>query len=102
MSRQATEASARAAWAATTPYSTKLRPHLPHGCMPAPRTAMSCSLTVCSSTLCLSGLVPQGCPLPDHVLVLVVLVERPEHELHLHTDRELLRVGAGGEATEHD
>ena len=25
--------------AAARPYSTKLRPHLPHGCMPAPRTA---------------------------------------------------------------
>ena len=69
MSGHATPASASAACAATTPYSTKLRPHLPHGCMPAPRMAMSCSLTACSS-------VPQWCPLPDDVLVLVVFVER--------------------------
>ena len=27
--------------AAATPYSTKLRPHLPHGCMPTPSTATS-------------------------------------------------------------
>ena len=26
-----------AARAATTPYSVKSRPHLPHGCIPAPR-----------------------------------------------------------------
>ena len=36
-----TSASASAARAAWTPYSTKGRPHLPHGCMPTPRTATS-------------------------------------------------------------
>src|SRR5437588_10738232 len=35
--RQSRPASASAARAATTPYSVKSRPHLPHGCMPAPR-----------------------------------------------------------------
>ena len=29
--------------AAATPYSTKFRPHLPHGCMPTPSTATSCA-----------------------------------------------------------
>ena len=32
-----------------------------------------------------------GCPLPHDVLVLVVLVERAEHQLHLHADLELRR-----------
>ena len=34
-------ASASAACAATTPYSTKFLPHLPQGCIPTPRTAIS-------------------------------------------------------------
>src|SRR5688572_17699644 len=34
-------ASARASRAASTPYSTKLRPHLPHGVMPTPATIAS-------------------------------------------------------------
>src|ERR1700694_4040895 len=83
MSGQGRSASARGAWAAASPYSTKLRPHLPQGCMPAPSTAMRLS----------SGIGPplpvrwprntDGAPLPHHVLVLVVLVEGVEHQLDL-------------------
>src|ERR1700692_3033116 len=83
MSVQATPASARASPAAASPYSTKLRPHLPQGCMPAPSTAMRLS----------SGTDPPApgrrpgavhrAPLPHQVLVLVVLVEGVEHQLDL-------------------
>src|ERR1700676_439727 len=79
----APSASARAAPAAANRYSTKLRPHLPQGCMPAPSTAMRLS----------SGIGPplrvrwprntDGAPLPHHVLVLVVLVQGVEHQLDL-------------------
>src|SRR5882724_904327 len=101
MSGQATPASASAARAATNPYSTKLRPHLPHGCMPAPSTATSRSvLMVALAALaardagrksagsrarfarrCESrrlSRVRDGGPLPDHVLVLGVFIERSE------------------------
>ena len=44
---QATPASSSAARAAATPYSTKLRPHLPQGCMPTPSTA-TCSTAISS------------------------------------------------------
>src|SRR5690606_23632345 len=42
-SDHASPASASAALAAANPYSTKFRPHLPHGCIPAPSTATSLS-----------------------------------------------------------
>src|SRR3954469_5355403 len=92
MSVHATPASASAPCAATMPYSTKFLPHLPHGCIAAPRTAMSL----------LMRRSRQRRPLPDDVLVLVVLVERAEHQLHLHADFEHRRVGTGGEPAEHD
>src|SRR5437588_1913860 len=58
---QSTPASASAARAAWTPYSTKLRPHLPHGCIPAPRTATS---------------LLNGLPLPDQRLAVDVRLDR--------------------------
>ena len=85
-SRHSTPASASAACAATTPYSTKLRPHLPHGCMPTPRIAMSRSALIAARSLRCGGR-----PLPHDVLVVVVFVERAEHELHVHADLELRR-----------
>src|SRR5215216_5281274 len=56
-------ASASAACAACTPYSTKLRPHLPQGCMPTPRTAtsptvISPSLARCARSVRASPVVP--------------------------------------------
>src|SRR5262245_60756459 len=71
-------ASTSAAFIACTPYSTKLWPHLPQGCMPTPRTAMS---SLISS---LRG----GRPAPHQILVVVVLVQRLDDEPHLHPDRE--------------
>src|SRR5437016_12599131 len=102
-------ASASASRAAATPYSTKLRPHLPHGCMPTPRTAMSLSLigSPClvprpvhrSATLELRSSLrsasgqrgARSCrlPLPDEVRVVVVLVEGLEHELDLLPDAQV-------------
>src|SRR4051812_34863923 len=114
MSLHSTPASASAACAATTPYSTKLRPHLPHGCMPVPSTTISRSLFMRLRPPALerpcdyeswSGppdlRLARGRPLPHDVLVLVVLVERAEHELHRHADFELLGVGAGRELPEY-
>src|SRR5664280_947117 len=79
-------ASARASPAAASPYSTKLRPHLPHGCMPAPRTA-----TLLSSGI--RGLLSRRgagrAPLPHHVLVVVVLVEGVEHQFDLAPHRQV-------------
>src|SRR5579875_1505723 len=91
-SRHLSPASARAARAAASPYSTKLRPHLPHGCMPTPRTATLRSSGTGSSRCRRAGGAGgcgaggpggEGPPLPDEVLVLVVLVQRVEDELDL-------------------
>src|SRR5947209_8645270 len=84
-------ASPSAARAALTPYSTKLRPHLPHGCMPTPRIA-TCRFA--------SG--TRRPPFPDQVLVLVVLVEGPERQLHLGAHAEGADIGAGHELAKHD
>src|ERR1700728_4994402 len=73
---QATPAWRRASPAAASPYSTKLRPHLPHGCIPAPSTAPRWASGMC-------GLRSPWPPLPDQVLVLVVLVEGAEDQLDL-------------------
>src|SRR5580704_1896647 len=90
---QGSPASERASPAAANPYSTKLRPHLPQGCMPAPSTATRLS----------SGIGhPLGpgrpgwrggrCrpPLPDQVLVLVVFVEGVQHDLHFGPDGQII------------
>src|SRR5580704_14265243 len=84
---QARSASCKASTAAARPYSTKLRPHLPHGCIPAPNTATRLG----------SGIGPppsdrrrSGSPLPHQVLVFVVLVQGVEHELHLASDGQLV------------
>src|SRR5271166_6154078 len=89
MSVQGRSASRRASPAAASPYSTKLRPHFPHGCIPAPTTATRLSSgtglllsdRVGSSVrgptgpiaLGLAVLVPRP-PLPHQVLVVIVLV----------------------------
>src|SRR6516162_6281146 len=100
MSRHPSPASSSAASAATTPYSTKLRPHLPHGCIPTPSTATSLMTALRAFALwsplpAIPRFPPLGrgaraarcdrgsChdpPLPDQVLVLVILVQRAEHE----------------------
>src|SRR5271169_2136629 len=91
-SRQARPASASAARAAVSPYSTKLRPHLPHGCMPTPRTA-----TFLSSAMSVSRVVGgcQGAPFPDQILVVVVLVEDVGDELHLGADGQIVDTDSG-------
>src|ERR1039458_8795102 len=89
MSVHCRPASSRASPAAARPYSTKFRPHLPHGCMPAPRTAIRLSSGMCA-LLDVDRLSVDRLPLPDHVLVLVVLVQRVEHDLDLGPDREVV------------
>src|SRR4029450_692924 len=88
-SRHASPASASAARAATTPYSTKLRPHLPHGCIPAPR--ITTSLTSAHHL-----------PLPHGVDGVVVLVERLDDELHRLPCVQRGDIGAARELPEHD
>src|SRR3954451_5066917 len=84
---QAIPASRMASRAACTPYSTKLRPHLPHGCMPAPSTA----------TRLLTGL-----PLPDEVVGVVLGVEHIEHELDGHADAQIVDGDAVHDLTHDD
>src|SRR4051794_7145427 len=98
MSRHSRPASASALCAASMPYSTKLRPHLPQGCMPAPSTAMSlmcCHLqrfraareapatsrTRASERVRERARASAWLPLPDGVLVVVVLEECLHDEL---------------------
>src|SRR5580698_1433509 len=82
MSRQPSPASASASRAAARPYSTKGRPHLPHSCMPAPRTATfrSSSSGAVTSTLPARA---ERAPLPDQVIGAVLRVERLDHQLDL-------------------
>src|SRR5271166_1354581 len=96
MSVHATPASRRASPAAARPYSTKLRPHLPQGCMPAPRTATRLE----SGT---GGHRRVGrTPLPDQVLVLFVLVEGVEDDLDLGAYREVGDADPGDHLAHHD
>src|SRR5579862_7364435 len=112
MSAHVTPASARAASAAATPYSTKLRPHLPHGCIPTPRTATSVLiarssrltwrvLSAVRSTRSLRA-PSDRLPLPHQVFVLVVLVERAHDELDLVAGVQRRQVHAGHQLAEHD
>src|SRR3954465_2456901 len=87
MSLQARPASSSAARAATTPYSTKLRPHLPHGCMPTPATTTS---------------VIDRLPLPHDVVVLVVTEQDPDYEPRLLAYLEVVDAEAVSDLTEHD
>src|SRR2546423_3644028 len=84
-------ASSRAARAAVVPYSTKLRPHLPHGCIPTPRIAT-----------CRSASGTGRPPFPDEVLVIVILVEGAERQLHLGARAEGSHVGLRHELAQHD
>src|SRR5579872_2904588 len=95
---QARPASARAARAAVSPYSTKLRPHLPHGCMPTPRTA-----TFLSSAMCISRSVAggQGAPFPHQVLVVVIFVEDVGDQFDLGSDGQVVDTDAGDDLS-HD
>src|SRR5271154_5790902 len=103
MSSQLTPASASAARAATNPYSTKLRPHLPHGCIPTPKTATRWSSLIVPPP---SPLGPTGGrhrpPLPYEVLVFVVLVEDVQDELDLGADREISNAHPGDHLAHHD
>src|SRR3954464_2472440 len=93
MSLHSTPASANAARAATTPYSTKFRPHLPHGCIPAPRITTSLAFGLTSA---------HHLPLPHRVDGVVVLVERLDDELHRLPGAQRRDVGAARELPEHD
>src|SRR5680860_203091 len=84
-------ASASASRAAATPYSTKLRPHFPHGCMPTPSTTTSLMVA------------PVGWPpLPHDVLVVVILIQLAQLELDLVAQMERRGVDVVGELTEHN
>src|ERR1700736_3691934 len=91
MSRHSSPATCRAARAAATPYSTKLRPHFPHGCIPTPRTATRPD----SGT----GVTPvrrvDRLPLPHQVLVIFVLVQHVGDEVHLGAHRQVLHADPG-------
>src|SRR5689334_16176467 len=81
-------ASASAARAASTPYSAKLRPHLPHSVMPTPATTASPAI--------------DGPPLPHHVLVVVVGEQRLDHELDLGPHLQRVEPVALGHLAQHD
>src|SRR5205809_7808271 len=87
-SRHSTPASCSASRAATNPYSTKFRPHFPHGCMPTPRTATSCSPIGPRSL--------DRLPLPDDVLRVVVLEQRAQPPPDRVADSYRRRVDASG------
>src|SRR5664280_1994838 len=99
ISVHATPASFRASPAAASPYSTKLRPHLPHGCMPAPRTATRLSSGI--GGLLAAGSSANGLPLPYQVLVLVILVEGVEHQGHVGADLEVVDGHPGNDLAHH-
>jgi hypothetical protein len=86
MSRQVNPASARASRAAARPYSTNGRPHLPHGCMPAPRTAIRLSSGIAQA----SDPAETGAPLPHQVVGVVLRVERVDDQLDLVADLEVV------------
>src|SRR5579863_9972011 len=91
-----TPASLSASRAAASPYSTKLRPHLPQGCMPTPRTA-----TLRSSGTRAPRSGRHGPPFPHQVLVVVVLVEHVHHQLDLGAHRQVVH-GDLGDDLAHD
>src|SRR5271163_4566063 len=83
-------ASARASRAAASPYSTKLRPHLPQGCMPTPSTA-----TLRSSGTCIPRSSRDRPPFPHQVLVVVVFVQHVHHQLDLGADLQVVDADPG-------
>src|SRR5579872_297562 len=97
-SRHSSPASASAPRAAAIPYSTKLRPHLPHGCMPTPSTA--------TRPVSATPVTPRGrgnrAPLPHQVLVVVVLVQHVGDEVRLGAHREVLDTHARHDLAHHD
>src|SRR3954447_17584629 len=99
MSRHCTPASASAARAATTPYSTKLRPHLPHGCMPTPATTTS---LICAPPARPSRCCSDRLPLPHDVVVLIVAEQVLDDELDLLPDLEVVDAVAVGDLAEDD
>src|SRR3984957_11145991 len=97
MSVQATPASASASRAAASPYSTKLRPHLPQGCMPTPSTA-----TLRSSGTRASRSSGHRPPFPHEVLVVLVFVEHVHHELDLVAHGQVIHRDLGRHLAHHD
>ena len=82
-----------ASWAAATPYSTKLRPHLPHGCMPTPRRPRR------------SGVAASRCgrPLPDRCSSCSSSSKRVSTtSSHLVADLQLVDADAGDDLAQHD
>src|SRR4051812_43920163 len=86
-SAQSRPASASATRAACTPYSTKLRPHLPHGCMPAPSTATRLDI---------------GLPLPHQIVPVVLGIQHVKHELDRHADMQLVDTNPVYDLAHHD
>src|SRR5580692_9168496 len=94
--RQSRPASASAARAATTPYSVKSRPHLPHGCIPAPRMYNGSGVLIRRSSLMPLLLITSLCfvagtpPGVDDALDAGVVGEQGHgRQLHLHPDLEV-------------
>src|SRR3954466_10580011 len=109
-SRHATPASSRAARAATMPYSTKLRPHLPHGCMPTPATTTSALIRPPPRPPPNNGAGyrRRSCggsdraPLPDEVFAFGVPEQLLHHQLDLLSDLQVLDRVAVGDLAEDD
>src|SRR6202051_1273667 len=91
-----TRASRMASRAAASPYSTKLRPHLPQGCMPTPRTA-----TLRSSGTRAPRSSRHRPPLPHQVFVVVVLVEHVHDQLDLGAHRQVVHCDLGHDLAHH-
>src|SRR5262245_49715840 len=105
-------ASFSASRAAFTPYSTKLRPHFPHGCMPTPRTATSrltigtsrsarrrCAASARTNRTCAPRSLDRP-PFPHDVSFVGVFEQRVEHKLHRHSCAQVLDVDAAGHLSE--
>src|ERR1700722_11400562 len=78
MSRHDRPASASASRAAARPYSTNCRPHLPHGCIPAPSRAILLSSGISSLPI-----VGERLPLPHEVVAVPFGVQRVHNQLDL-------------------
>src|ERR1019366_7629701 len=91
-----TPASSSAWRAGGSPYSTKLRPHLPQGCMPTPRTA-----TLRSSGTRAPRSGRHRPPFPHQVLMVVILVEHVHDQLHLGAHGEVVHGDLGDDLAHH-
>src|SRR3954463_3979052 len=90
------------------PYSTKLRPHLPHGCMPTPATTTSALIRPPPRPPPNNGAGyrRRSCagsdraPLPDDVFAVGVTEQLFDHELDLLSDLQVVDGVAVGDLTE--